>query len=457
MLFNSLEFILAFLPVTLIGFFLLGRPRPAAGGDGLGGARLPVLLRLLGPRRARPDRSLALVAADPDLLLDGLQLPRRPALRAHRSKALLLDRRRGQSREHRLLQVRRILRRQRRRSSRLRPRASIVLPLGISFFTFQQIAYLVDAYRGEVARDGFVDYALFVTFFPQLIAGPIVHHSEMMPQFARPRDLPAEPRQPVASGSRSSSSGCSRRSCWPTASRPIATPVFAAAQAGDDADPVRGLGRRARLHLPALFRLLRLLGHGDRARPDVRHPAAAQLQLALQGGQHHRLLAPLAHHAVALPARLPLHPARRQPARRRRAATSTCDHDAARRPVARRRLDLRGLGRAARRLSGGQPRSGRRAAPARPRPGAHDLLGRVAARSITFLAVVVAWVFFRAELRRREPHAGRHGGLNGIWLPASYFPMLGPLAPTLEALGWVFEEPTASFSAASRRPRSCSP
>jgi D-alanyl-lipoteichoic acid acyltransferase DltB (MBOAT superfamily) len=60
----------------------------------------------------------------------------------------------------------------------------IILPLAISFFTFQQITYLVDAYRGETKEYNFLHYALFVTFFPQLIAGPIVHHREMMPQFA---------------------------------------------------------------------------------------------------------------------------------------------------------------------------------------------------------------------------------------------------------------------------------
>jgi len=63
----------------------------------------------------------------------------------------------------------------------------IVLPLAISFFTFQQITYLVDTYRSETREVSFLQYALFVTFFPQLIAGPIVHHSEMMPQFASPR------------------------------------------------------------------------------------------------------------------------------------------------------------------------------------------------------------------------------------------------------------------------------
>ncbi len=59
----------------------------------------------------------------------------------------------------------------------------IILPLAISFFTFQQITYLVDMYRGEVRGHGFLKYCLFVTFFPQLIAGPIVHHKEILPQF----------------------------------------------------------------------------------------------------------------------------------------------------------------------------------------------------------------------------------------------------------------------------------
>jgi len=62
---------------------------------------------------------------------------------------------------------------------------SIVLPLGISFYTFTQIAFLVDVHHSP-ARYGFARYALFVTYFPHLIAGPILHHHEMMPQFAAP-------------------------------------------------------------------------------------------------------------------------------------------------------------------------------------------------------------------------------------------------------------------------------
>ena len=64
----------------------------------------------------------------------------------------------------------------------------LALPLGISFFTFQQLSYVIDSYRHTVPRYNFVDYALFVTFFPQLVAGPIVLHSEIVPQFADPKN-----------------------------------------------------------------------------------------------------------------------------------------------------------------------------------------------------------------------------------------------------------------------------
>jgi alginate O-acetyltransferase complex protein AlgI len=67
------------------------------------------------------------------------------------------------------------------------PFFNIILPLGISFFTFQQIAYLVDVMRGARVERDIVSYTLFVSFFPHLIAGPLVHHAEMIPQFKRGR------------------------------------------------------------------------------------------------------------------------------------------------------------------------------------------------------------------------------------------------------------------------------
>jgi alginate O-acetyltransferase complex protein AlgI len=63
----------------------------------------------------------------------------------------------------------------------------IVLPLGISFFTFTQIAFLVDCHRGVAREYNFIHYLLFVTWFPHLIAGPVLHHKQMMPQFALPQ------------------------------------------------------------------------------------------------------------------------------------------------------------------------------------------------------------------------------------------------------------------------------
>lgn len=60
----------------------------------------------------------------------------------------------------------------------------LLLPLGISFFTFQQLSFVIDAYRKEIPDYNFLNYALFVTYFPQLIAGPIVTHDELVPQFA---------------------------------------------------------------------------------------------------------------------------------------------------------------------------------------------------------------------------------------------------------------------------------
>jgi len=68
------------------------------------------------------------------------------------------------------------------------PLQHIVLPLGISFFTITQIAYLVDSFEGLVEERNLLDYAQFVTFFPHLLAGPILHHKEMMPQFSRLRN-----------------------------------------------------------------------------------------------------------------------------------------------------------------------------------------------------------------------------------------------------------------------------
>jgi len=176
MLFNSFEFIFFFLPVTLLVFFLLGHARlTGAAIAWLVGASLffyawwnPAYLGLLigsmlfnyaiGASLSRGrGRRRALLAAG---IIGNLAL-----LGYYKYANFFID-------NLNLLtgagfQVEKIL-----------------LPLAISFFTFQQIAYLVDAHRGETHEYRFLHYCLFVTFFPQLIAGPIVHHREMLPQFA---------------------------------------------------------------------------------------------------------------------------------------------------------------------------------------------------------------------------------------------------------------------------------
>ncbi len=182
MLFNSYQFIFAFLPITFILYFYLNHKRLTQASKGLlvfsslffyswwNVAYLPIILAsmlfnyLLGNILANgsskfSNKSILIVGIVAnlsllgyfkyaDFLIENVNL-------AFNSSIPLLN---------------------------------LALPLAISFFTFQQISYLVDSYRKETKEYNFLNYALFVTFFPQLIAGPIVHHKEMMPQFAKTRN-----------------------------------------------------------------------------------------------------------------------------------------------------------------------------------------------------------------------------------------------------------------------------
>ncbi|MDI3382815.1 MBOAT family O-acyltransferase [Xenophilus aerolatus] len=75
------------------------------------------------------------------------------------------------------------------------PLLHVALPIGISFYTFTQIAFLVDCWQGKVRERSFVHYVLFVTYFPHLIAGPVLHHAQMMPQFANPATYRIDPNK----------------------------------------------------------------------------------------------------------------------------------------------------------------------------------------------------------------------------------------------------------------------
>jgi D-alanyl-lipoteichoic acid acyltransferase DltB (MBOAT superfamily) len=178
MLFNSYPFLCVFLPVVLAGFFLIARVSHALAAGWLAVASLafygwwnPVYVALL----------LASIAFN---FTVGLAIVRRVGTPA--AKRLLVL---GVAANLLLLgwfkyadffaaSVNAV-------AGAELPLLHIVLPLGISFFTFTQIAFLADAWQGKAAEYRFTHYCLFVTWFPHLIAGPILHHAEMMPQFAR--------------------------------------------------------------------------------------------------------------------------------------------------------------------------------------------------------------------------------------------------------------------------------
>lgn len=107
----------------------------------------------------------------------------------------------------------------------------IVLPIGLSFYTFQQIAYLVDAYRGLTKECSLLDYCLFITFFPQLIAGPIVHHKEMMPQFTHRKHYRAN-RRDLSIGFTLFVFGLAKKVLIADTMAESAAPVFGAAAGG---------------------------------------------------------------------------------------------------------------------------------------------------------------------------------------------------------------------------------
>jgi alginate O-acetyltransferase complex protein AlgI len=182
MLFNSYVFIFAFLPATLAGFFLLGRFQPKPAAAWLTAASLffygwwnPVYVVLLAlsicfnyvcgmaiARSAAPAgggarKRMLIFAVTVNLAV----------LAYYKYANFFLS-----SINH--------------ATGSTLSLGEIVLPLGISFFTFTQIAFLADAYYGKAREYNFVHYGLFVTYFPHLIAGPVLHHAEMMPQFAQP-------------------------------------------------------------------------------------------------------------------------------------------------------------------------------------------------------------------------------------------------------------------------------
>jgi alginate O-acetyltransferase complex protein AlgI len=225
MLFNSYEFLFAFLPITLIGFFVLGRINRVWAAAWLALASLvfygywsvkylPLLLasvtfnfvcgRVL-TRQAQASRGKPLLTAGiaANLLLLGF----------YKYANFFL----GSVNDIAGLHL---------------PVLAIVLPIGISFFTFTQIAFLVDAYRGIAREYSFTHYLLFATYFPHLIAGPILHHAEIMPQFESPAPYRFCSRS-FAIGITVFTIGLAKKVLVADHFGFTASPVFDAAQAGD--------------------------------------------------------------------------------------------------------------------------------------------------------------------------------------------------------------------------------
>ncbi|PWF47650.1 MBOAT family O-acyltransferase [Massilia glaciei] len=214
MLFNSFSFLFLYLPLVLAGFFVLGRtsPRWAAvwlgmaslAFYGVGSARhVPLLLasimfnfaaaRAITHAAGTARRRVLLAAVAANLAL----------LAYYKYANFFLGAVGAQS------------------------QLAIILPVGISFFTFTQIAFLVDCHRREASEVRFSHYFLFVSYFPHLVAGPVLHHKEMMPQFADARNY-----RPLAANFAIGMSifvvGLAKKVLIADNLSPLAGPVFAA-------------------------------------------------------------------------------------------------------------------------------------------------------------------------------------------------------------------------------------
>jgi alginate O-acetyltransferase complex protein AlgI len=183
-LFNSYEFLLAFLPIVVAGYFLLnGVGSRLRGNDGLGNLWL-VAASFFFYAWWRVEFVWLLVASIAVNYMVGRSIVVR-AVQNRPTKALLIM---GIAFNLLLLGYFKyanfFLENEARLLSTAPMHLDVILPIGISFFTFTQIAFLVDAHKRKAREPDVVNYSLFVTFFPHLLAGPILHHREMMPQFA---------------------------------------------------------------------------------------------------------------------------------------------------------------------------------------------------------------------------------------------------------------------------------
>ena len=319
----------------------------------------------------------------------------------------------------------------------------IILPLGISFFTFQKIAYLVDAYRGEAEEYNFLDFSLFVMYFPQLIAGPIVHHKEMIPQFRQASIFKLSPTD-LAAGLTLFTIGLLKKIM--VADRVVAwsDPTFAAAHAGTAPNFIEAWSAALSFTFQIYFdfsgytdmALGLALMIGIRLPLNFNSPYRATSIIDFWHRWHMSLSRFLRDYVY-----FPLGGNRRGSVRRYANLMLT--------------MLIGGLWHGANwtfvawgGLHGCYLIINHGWNAIRERLGLSAGCGRWgcwSGRLITFVAVVVAWVFFRAE--------SFHGallilkgmvGVNGVILPSTYASHLGGLAPLLQELGIRFDAQMAA-------------
>ncbi|BCG64421.1 MAG: alginate O-acetyltransferase complex protein AlgI [Methyloprofundus sp.] len=229
MLFNSYIFIFAFLPITFISYFLLAKYR-----NGEAAITFLVLASLFFYGWWNPIYLLLMLLSIGVNYLIGESIVRYRAVHnIHKTKLLLTI---GIVFNLGLLGYFKYANFIFENTNLLLgfniPINEIVLPLAISFFTFQQVAYLIDAYKGITEEFKFSHYVLFVTFFPQLIAGPIVHHKEMLPQFMQLDNM--QPRlDNIIIGANIFALGLFKKVVLADGVAQYASPVFNAAVAGE--------------------------------------------------------------------------------------------------------------------------------------------------------------------------------------------------------------------------------
>ena len=264
------------------------------------------------------------------------------------------------------------------------PLLTIALPVGVSFFTFQAISYVVDVKR-RLVEPATLDRRRGL---PELLPAPRRRADRARARVpARSSPTPRDPNH-VAVGlraradrARAGQEGRDRRLSWRARSSTRCSPSRRPTRAPDVA--LAAYAYAAQIYCDfsgytdIAIGLALLMGF---VFPQNFHSPYRATGLP-------RLLAPLAHDAVALPARLPLHPARRQPRRTAADVPQPDDHDAARRAVARRGVDVRALGRVPRRGAGHRARA-RRARSGRP---------AWLRWLVTFHLVVLGWILFRSQ------------------------------------------------------------